>query len=57
VVFAQLYTQGKHRGLQPFIIQLRDSETHKPLKGIIIGEIGNKVGFNSVNNGFLGLKM
>ena len=24
------------------------------MKGITIGEIGNKVGFNTVNNGFLG---
>lgn len=51
---AQLYSLGKYHGLQPFIVQLRDRETHKPLKGITIGEIGNKVGFNSVNNGFLG---
>ena len=29
-------------------------ETHKPLKGIIIGEVGTKIGFGSVNNGFLG---
>ena len=24
------------------------------MKGVSVGEIGNKVGFNSVNNGFLG---
>ncbi|XP_037030300.1 probable peroxisomal acyl-coenzyme A oxidase 1 [Bradysia coprophila] len=53
VVFAQLYSLGKHHGIQPFIVQVREFETHKPMKGIIIGEIGNKVGFNSVNNGFL----
>lgn len=35
-------------------MQLREDETHKPRKGITIGEIGNKVGFNTVNNGFLG---
>ncbi len=34
-------------------MQVREFDTHKPMKGIIIGEIGNKVGFNSVNNGFL----
>lgn len=45
---------GKHHGLHPFIVQLREDETHKPRKGITIGEIGNKVGFNTVNNGFLG---
>lgn len=54
IVFAQLYSLGKHHGLHPFIVQLREEETHKPRKGITIGEIGNKVGFNTVNNGFLG---
>lgn len=37
-------------------MQLRDEETHKPLPGITIGEIGNKVGWNTTNNGFLGFK-
>lgn len=54
VVFAMLYIRGKSYGLQPFIVQLRDMETHKPMKGIIIGEIGPKIGFGSTNNGFLG---
>lgn len=36
------------------MVQLRDEETHEPLKGILIGENGHKVGFNTVNNGFLG---
>lgn len=35
-------------------MQIRDEDTHKPLPGITVGEIGTKVGFNSVNNGFLG---
>ncbi|ETN61709.1 acyl-CoA oxidase [Anopheles darlingi] len=54
VVMAQLYSKGKCHGIQPFIVQLRDEETHMPLKGITIGEIGNKLGMNGVNNGFLG---
>ncbi|XP_033300343.1 probable peroxisomal acyl-coenzyme A oxidase 1 [Bombus bifarius] len=54
IVVAQLYTQGECRGIHPFIVQLRDVETHEPLKGIIIGEIGTKLGMNGVNNGFLG---
>ncbi|XP_070507364.1 acyl-coenzyme A oxidase 1-like [Chironomus tepperi] len=56
VVMAQLYSQGKCHGIQPFFVQLRDTETHKPLPGIDIGDIGNKVGFQTVNNGFLGFK-
>lgn len=51
---AQLYTKGEHCGMQPFIVQIRDEETHMPLPGIKVGEIGAKLGFNTVNNGFLG---
>lgn len=53
VVIAQLYTNGECHGVQPFIVQLRDEETWKPMKGIIIGEIGPKMGMKSVNNGYL----
>jgi acyl-CoA oxidase len=28
-------------------------ETHKPLKGIKVGDIGNKQGYNSADNGWL----
>lgn len=56
MIMAQLYTKGNYCGVQPFIIQLRDEETHKPMPGVTIGEIGTKFGFNTVNNGFLGLK-
>ncbi|XP_065085923.1 probable peroxisomal acyl-coenzyme A oxidase 1 [Ochlerotatus camptorhynchus] len=56
VVIAQLYTKGVCHGIHPFIVQLRDEETHMPMPGITIGEIGNKLGMNGVNNGFLGFK-
>uniref|UniRef100_T1PGZ2 Acyl-CoA oxidase n=1 Tax=Musca domestica TaxID=7370 RepID=T1PGZ2_MUSDO len=39
-----------------FVVQVRDEETHKPLPGVHVGEIGKKLGMNGVNNGFLGLK-
>ncbi|XP_073958416.1 acyl-coenzyme A oxidase 1-like [Choristoneura fumiferana] len=54
IVVAQLYTNGKCHGIHPFIVQLRDEETHMPLPGIKIGEIGAKLGMNGTNNGFLG---
>ncbi|XP_012257945.2 probable peroxisomal acyl-coenzyme A oxidase 1 [Athalia rosae] len=54
VVVAQLYTQGQCKGIHPFIVQLRDEDTHEPLSGIKIGEIGTKLGMNATNNGFLG---
>ncbi|KAK6049990.1 hypothetical protein COOONC_12505 [Cooperia oncophora] len=53
IVVAQLYTQGVCHGPHPFIVQLRDLETHKPLKGVRVGDIGPKFGFNSSDNGFL----
>ncbi|XP_015119156.1 probable peroxisomal acyl-coenzyme A oxidase 1 [Diachasma alloeum] len=54
IVVAQLYTQGECKGIHPFIVQLRDEETHEPIPGIKIGEIGTKLGMNGTNNGFLG---
>ncbi|XP_026319516.1 probable peroxisomal acyl-coenzyme A oxidase 1 [Hyposmocoma kahamanoa] len=54
IVIAQLYTKGQCHGIHHFIIQVRDDETHEPLPGIKVGEIGAKLGLNAVNNGFLG---
>ncbi|CAG9581083.1 unnamed protein product [Danaus chrysippus] len=54
IVMAQLHTKGKCHGMHAFIVQLRDEETHMPLPGIKVGEIGAKLGMNGTNNGFLG---
>lgn len=56
IVMAQLYTNGQCHGIHPFIVQLRDEETHVPLPGIKVGEIGAKLGMNGTNNGFLGFE-
>lgn len=56
VVIAQMYSLGKHHGIHTFMVQLRDLETHHPLPGIKIGEIGAKMGLNGVNNGYLGFE-
>ncbi|XP_013176608.1 PREDICTED: probable peroxisomal acyl-coenzyme A oxidase 1 [Papilio xuthus] len=56
VVMARLYIKGKSHGIHPFMVQIRDEETHMPLPGIKLGEIGAKLGFNTVNNGFLGFE-
>ncbi|XP_026758676.2 probable peroxisomal acyl-coenzyme A oxidase 1 [Galleria mellonella] len=55
IVVAQLHTKGECHGIHSFIVQVRDEETHLPLPGVKIGEIGPKLGLNAVNNGFLGL--
>ncbi|CAG9796941.1 unnamed protein product [Diatraea saccharalis] len=54
IVMAQLYTKGQCHGIHPFVVQLRDEDTHMPLPGIKVGEIGAKLGMNGTNNGFLG---
>ncbi|KAH8276476.1 hypothetical protein KR044_010882 [Drosophila immigrans] len=56
VVLAQLYIRGKHHGLQPFLVRIRDEQTHEPMPGIDVGDIGAKLGANGVNNGFLGFR-
>ncbi|KAI1723426.1 acyl-CoA oxidase domain-containing protein [Ditylenchus destructor] len=54
VVVALLFTQdsGWH-GAHPFWVQIRDLETHQPLPGITVGDIGPKFGISSNDNGFL----
>lgn len=56
IVVAQLYSKGKCYGVHPFFVQIRDTETHMPLPGIKVGEIGPKLGFQTANNGFLGFE-
>ncbi|XP_037716886.1 probable peroxisomal acyl-coenzyme A oxidase 1 [Drosophila subpulchrella] len=56
LVMAQLYIDNKSKGPHMFFIQVRDEETHEPLPGVHIGDIGKKMGFIGVNNGFMGLK-
>lgn len=48
-----MISQGKDQGVQPFLIQIRDLETHKPLPGIEVGDCGPKVCFNTTDNGYL----
>ena len=59
IVIAQLLlpdeTTGGHRSHGPhqFITQIRDMRTHKPLDGIVIGDIGPKYGYTSMDNGYM----
>ena len=53
VVFARLISNGVDHGVQSFFIQLRDTDTHIPLEGIEVGDIGPKLGYSTKDNGFL----
>ncbi|ETE63784.1 Peroxisomal acyl-coenzyme A oxidase 2 [Ophiophagus hannah] len=56
VVFAQLYLKGSCYGMHPFIVQIRSLRDHSPGQGITLGDIGPKMGFENIDNGFLILK-
>ncbi|RDD39536.1 Peroxisomal acyl-coenzyme A oxidase 1 [Trichoplax sp. H2] len=55
LVMAQLWTQNKCYGPHLFILQVRSLEDHTPLPGITLGEMGDKFGYNSVDDGFMQL--
>ncbi|KAL5001038.1 acyl-CoA dehydrogenase/oxidase [Aspergillus recurvatus] len=40
-------------GPHPFIIQVRDMKTHQPLDGIVIGDIGPKYGYATMDNAYM----
>ncbi|KAK5077981.1 hypothetical protein LTR64_003615 [Lithohypha guttulata] len=43
----------KSHGPHQFIVQIRDMKTHKPLEGIVIGDIGPKYGYTAMDNGYM----
>lgn len=52
VVYARLILGGKDYGVHNFMVQLRDLETHELQRGVTTGDIGPKIGFNNVDNGY-----
>jgi acyl-CoA oxidase len=52
-VFAQMIVNGKRHGVKTFIVPLRDPKTFRLLPGINIGDIGQKMGRNGIDNGYV----
>jgi acyl-CoA oxidase len=52
-VFAQMIVNGKRHGVKTFIVPLRDPKTFTLLPGINIGDIGQKMGRNGIDNGYV----
>lgn len=55
VVMARLFIAAKDYGPHAFIVQLRSLETHLPISGVKVGDIGPKFGYGGVDNGFMSL--
>ncbi|KYK68260.1 acyl-CoA dehydrogenase, middle domain-containing protein [Toxoplasma gondii TgCatPRC2] len=51
VCMARLRIHDKDYGVHPFILQVRDLNTHESLPGVKLFHIGKKLGYNSMDNG------
>lgn len=52
MVFAKLIIDNNNYGIAPFLVQLRDLNTFKHMKGVKTGDLGPKLGYTSKNNGW-----
>lgn len=52
MVYARLSVNGVSHGVHGFIVPLRDSRSHCLLPGVTAGDIGPKIGFNNMDNGW-----
>lgn len=52
IVYAQLYTpDGVCQGLHSFVVPIRDPVNMTTYPGLLIGDMGKKLGLNGVANG------
>lgn len=53
ICMARLVSRGVERGPHAFVVRIRDARTHAPLPGVAVGDIGPKLAYNAIDNGFL----
>ena len=53
VVFAKCIVEGSSYGVLPFFVKIRDMDTHLPVRGVQLGDVGPKLGYTQMDNGWL----
>lgn len=53
VVFAKVIVGENNFGVLPFMVPIRSREDHLPFPGVKVGDIGPKLGYESLDNGYL----